>query len=471
MKTYVLDTNVLLQSPGAIFAFADNHVVIPEAVVEELDNFKKDKSEKGVNARETIRTLDALRTKGKVTEGVKLENGGDLRVEINHEEPALPSSWDTSKPDNRIIQACVALRNEERTGVSRHPRCHSAHQSRSRGDGGAGFPQRSGPDAGRTIHRAADIARQRQPDRHALRTRRGRRSPKSALDGLPLVENQFITLVCDWNEKQSRLGVFRGGRMELLRFERATPYGIKPRNAGQRFFIEALMRPVEEAPLVIVKGPAGTSKTFLSLAAGLERTYNHAKKSEREFRRILVCRPNVTMDEEIGFLPGTETEKIAPLMRPILDNLEVLVDSDPEERYGNEKELSNKIKMLFDQEIIMTQAVSFLRGRSIVRHWVIIDEAQNLTSNQVKAIITRAGEGTKIILAGDPAQIDHAYLDSRTNGLSNASEAMKGSPLCWQLTFKDEESVRSPLAAQCGVPAVRELASTQTGEAGIKLLR
>lgn len=445
-KTYVLDTNVLLQSPGAIFAFTDNHVVIPEAVVEELDNFKKDKSEKGVNARETIRTLDALRLNGKVTEGVRLDNGGDLRVEINHEVSTLPASWDISKPDNRIIQACVALRNKQELVFLVTRDAILRIKAEVVGIEAQDFRNDQAPlleeqYTGRRILRVAD---------HLIATLSAQSElviPEDVLDGIPLVENQFITLVCDWNEKQSRLGVFRGGRLELLRFEKATPYGIKPRNAGQRFFIEALMRPVAEAPLVIVKGPAGTAKTFISLAVGLERTYNHAKKSEREFRRMLVCRPNVTMDEEIGFLPGTETEKIAPLMRPILDNLEALVDSDPEERYGNEKELTNKIKVLFDQEIIMTQAVSFLRGRSIAGHWVIIDEAQNLTANQVKAIITRAGEGTKIILAGDPAQIDHAYLDSRTNGLSNASEAMKGSPLCWQLTFKDEESVRSPLAA------------------------
>ena len=445
-KTFVLDTNVLLQSPGAIFAFDENHVVIPEAVVEELDNFKKDKSEKGVNAREAIRTLDALRAKGKVTEGVTLRNGGVLRVEINDERPLHPASWDPYKPDNRIIQVCIALRNKEEQVFLVTRDAILRIKAEVVGIEAQDFRNDQAPlleeqYTGRRVLRVSEkllatLSEQGEVD-----------IPNEVLAGIPLVENQFITLVCEWNEKQSRLGVNRRGRVELLRFERSTPYGAKPRNAGQRFFIEALMRPVEEAPLVIVKGPAGTAKTFFSLAAGLERTFNHVKKSEREFRRILVCRPNVTMDEEIGFLPGTETEKIAPLMRPILDNLEALVDSDAEERYGNEKELANKIKVLFDQEIIMTQAVSFLRGRSIARHWVIIDEAQNLTASQVKAIITRAGEGTKIILAGDPAQIDHPYLDSRTNGLSNASETMQGSPLCWQLTFKDEESVRSPLAA------------------------
>lgn len=351
-----------------------------------------------------------------------------------------------NKPDNRIIQACVALHQKDELVFLVTRDAILRIKAEVVGIEAQDFRTDQAPlleeqYTGRRILRVPEHMIVSLSEHGKLDI------PTDILEGIPLVENQFITLVCEWNEKKSRLGIFRDGHMELLRFEKATPYGIKPRNAGQRFCIEAMMRPVEEAPLVIVKGPAGTAKTFLSLATGLERVFNKAKKSERGFRRILICRPNVTMDEEIGFLPGTETEKIAPLMRPILDNLEALVDSDPEERYGNEKELSNKIKVLFDQEVIMTQAVSFLRGRSIARHWVIIDEAQNLTASQVKAIITRAGEGTKIILAGDPAQIDHAYLDSRTNGLSNASEAMKGSPLCWQVTFKDEESVRSPLAA------------------------
>jgi PhoH-like ATPase len=152
------------------------------------------------------------------------------------------------------------------------------------------------------------------------------------------------------------------------------------------------------------------------------------------------------MDEDIGFLPGTEQEKISPFMRPILDNLEILVDSDEKERYRNEKELADKIRELFDRRIIATEAVGYLRGRSIVKNWIIIDEAQNLTPKQVKAIVTRVGIGTKLLLVGDPEQIDQPFLDSRSNGLSYASEKMKGSKLCYQVTLKHSECERSPLA-------------------------
>jgi PhoH-like ATPase len=152
------------------------------------------------------------------------------------------------------------------------------------------------------------------------------------------------------------------------------------------------------------------------------------------------------MDEDIGFLPGTEEEKIAPYMRPIIDNLEILLDNDEKSRYKNEKELKDKVDELFDRNIITTESIAYLRGRSIVKHWMIIDEAQNLTPRQVKGIITRAGLGTKIILAGDPEQIDHPFLDMRTNGLCYAAEKMKSSPLCYQISLTDEECERSPLA-------------------------
>lgn len=221
------------------------------------------------------------------------------------------------------------------------------------------------------------------------------------------------------------------------------PLGITPRNIGQKFMLEALYCNAKDVPLVIIKGPAGTAKTLFSIAVGLQKIL---EENKNDFRRILVCRPNVAMDEEIGYLPGTEQEKIAPFMRPIIDNLEILIDSDEKERYKNERELHDKIRELFDRRIITTEAVAFLRGRSIVKNWVIIDEAQNLTPKQVKAITTRIGEGSKLILIGDPEQIDHPFLDYRSNGLCYASERMKGSSLCSQITLKYDECERSALA-------------------------
>lgn len=202
--------------------------------------------------------------------------------------------------------------------------------------------------------------------------------------------------------------------------------------------------------LLYSKYMAGTAKTFYSLAVGLEKILNNPTG---EYRRILICRPNAQFDSDIGFLPGDEQEKISPLMRPIMDNLEQLIDSDEEARYQDEQELQGKIEEIFARGIIQAEAMNFIRGRSFVNTYLIIDEAQNMTPNQVKGIITRAGKGTKIVLLGDPNQIDRPFLDERTNGLSYASEYMKGSPLCYQITMSAEECERSELA----MDAIRRL--------------
>ena len=194
---------------------------------------------------------------------------------------------------------------------------------------------------------------------------------------------------------------------------------------------------------MIVKGMAGTAKTFYSLAVGLEKLLNNPTG---EYRRILICRPNAQFDDDIGFLPGDEQEKISPLMRPVIDNLEQLIDSSEEERFQDEEELSGKIEEVFARGIIQAEALNFIRGRSFVKTYLIVDEAQNTTPNQIKGIITRAGKGTKVILLGDPNQIDRPFLDERTNGLSFASEHMKGSSLTCQITLTSQECERSELA-------------------------
>ena len=259
-----------------------------------------------------------------------------------------------------------------------------------------------------------------------------------------------MILKADQSLKKTHLGRVKGTKVVPLEYQKSEPYGVSPRNAGQYFLQEALMQPAKDAPLVIVKGMAGTAKTFYSLAVGLEKIVNNPTK---EYRRILICRPNAQFDSDIGFLPGDEQEKISPLMRPIIDNLEQLIDSNEQERYRDERELQGKIEEIFNRGIIQTEAMNFIRGRSFVNTYLIIDEAQNMTPNQVKGIITRAGKGTKIILLGDPNQIDKPFLDERTNGLSYASEYMKGSPLCWQITMTTEECERSDLA----MDAVRRL--------------
>ena len=271
----------------------------------------------------------------------------------------------------------------------------------------------------------------------------GERKPVS------LTENQFVLLHSDTEPKKTMLGRFREGKVTALRFGGVRPFGVKPRSVGQQFLQEALLLPVAEAPLAIIQGPAGTAKTFYALAAGLEQVL---EAEERPYRKILVCRPNAQFDADIGFLPGSEQEKISPLMRPIVDNLEILLDLEGKKKERrSEEELRGRIDYLFDTGVIAAEAMNFMRGRSITDTWLIIDEAQNLTPRQVKGIITRVGKGTKVVLLGDPAQIDHPLLDTRSNGLTYASARMRGSPLCAQLTMLPDECERSPPALDAAV--------------------
>ncbi|MGH4140648.1 PhoH family protein [Clostridium sp.] len=449
-NTYVLDTNVILYSPSAILSFGDNDVIIPEVVLEELDSFKKDKSDLGANARYAARLIDKLRLEGKLNEGVELKNGGRLRVEMNHYDTKIPLSWSKEKADNRILQVCKGLKEqgEDVWLITKDIflRIKADAVDIKVDDYYEKFvPEYDDQYTGRSEVFVTSEKLQEFFSKKVLKASTLLNYDENSEEyTIPILyTNQFLIIHSMENPKQTALGRYDGKNVVPLYSKESKPLGVVPRNVGQRFMLEALSMDAIKAPLVIVKGPAGTAKTLFSLAVGLQKIL---QDNSEHYRRILVCRPNVTMDEDIGFLPGTEQEKISPFMRPIFDNLEILVDSDEKERYKNEKELTDKIKDLFDRRIITTEAVAYLRGRSIVKNWVIIDEAQNLSPKQVKTIITRVGEGTKLILIGDPEQIDHPFLDSRSNGLCYASEKMKGSDLCYQVTLKYDECERSPLA-------------------------
>lgn len=451
-KTFVLDTNVLLHSPAALFSFGDNKIVIPEVVLEELDKFKKENNELGSNARIVARELDKLRMKGKLNEGVQLDNGGILKVELNHSEISLPLSWPITKADNRILQVCKGL---EEQGEKVYLITKDIFE-RIKADVvdviskdfyDDKIPIMDEQYTGRVTVFVSEDTVNEFYKAGSIDTNKilYLNDSYQRLEENVLYQNQFVLIKSVEKPSHTAIGRHCNNKITQLRHLNKQPFGVQPRNLGQKFMQEALLTPATEAPLVIIKGPAGTAKTFYALAAGL---YNILESKEKYYRKMLVCRPNIEMDEKIGFLPGSEQEKIAPLMRPMIDNLEILMDSDEEKRFEDEEELHMKVEELFDRRIITTEALAFLRGRSIVKQWVIIDEAQNLTPKQVKAIITRAGIGTKIVLIGDPDQIDHPFLDARTNGLCYAAERMKGSNLCYQVTMKEEECERSPLAQE-----------------------
>nr|WP_317283660.1 PhoH family protein [uncultured Sellimonas sp.] len=449
VKIYVIDTNVLIQNPEALLCFEDNQVILPIVVLEELDHFKKAEGEKGRNARAAIRILEDLRQKGNLPEGVRLESGGLIRIEKNFVNINLPEDLPEEKTDNRILKVCkglmetsgeqvilvtkdlllrikaqmIGIKAEDYT-TEQVADCEGQYRGRIE----VFVPEEKFKEFKKKGVLVEDV--------YLSDAKGNRMAPK-------LEENEFVLLKADESIKKTQLGRVEKGIIKKLEYKKVKPYGVSPRNAGQYFVQEALMQPAEKAPLVIIKGRAGTSKTFYTLAVGLEKVLNNPTG---EYRRILISRPNAQFDSDIGFLPGDEQEKISPLMRPVIDNLEQLIDSNEEERYRDELELRGKIDEIFERGLIQTEALNYIRGRSIVKTYLIIDEAQNMTPNQVKGIITRAGKGTKIILLGDTNQIDRPMLDERTNGLSYASEYMKGSPLCWQVTFSSEECERSALA-------------------------
>lgn len=447
----MLDTNVLIQSPSSLLSFEDNDLVLPIVCLEELDRLKIEDGERGSNARACIRFLERLREQGNLLQGVSLENGGTVRVEPNFTDVELPEDFILSKADNRILKVCKGLAEKQAPVILITKDIIVRLKAQMLGIEAQDFTNEQSP----------------KPDKQYT----GRNECYASEDamanfkkkGIPVDEiypyngdrkepidpqmNEFFIIHSEENPKKTLLAKFNGKKLIPLTHGSKKPFGVKPRNVGQYFLQEALMLGADEAPLVIVKGAAGTAKTFYSLAVGLDKTFEFRNK---EYRRILVCRPNVQFDEEIGFLPGTEQEKIAPFLRPIIDNLEFLVDHSDSERYKDERELKSKIDHLFDRGIISAEALNFIRGRTLTQTYLIIDEAQNLTPKQAKGIITRVGQGTKVILLGDPEQIDHPLLDERTNGLSYASEKMKGSRLCFQITMKHDECERSALAYDAG---------------------
>ena len=448
-KIFVLDTNILLNSPNALFAFEDNIVIISEAVLEELDSFKKNNDDCGVSARHVIRSLEKLRQQGNLLEGVQVNQyNGQLRIETNHTDIQLPSNWKLEKADHRILQICkyyaeqgyetrlitndVLLRIKSDI-INIKTESFESEQS----------PEIDLQYTGRCEAYIIDkdfndFYKNSELLLSSTNLLEYNNLGQSRSFTQPLYPHEFIILKNAAG--QTALGKIDSTNkyIKKLQYSNFFPYGLTPKNVAQQFMIEALM---SDVPLVILKGPAGTAKTIITIACGLERVIeNH------EFRKVLVTRPAVALEENLGFLPGTEYEKILPYMRPVFDSLEILVDSDEKERYKDEQTLQSKINYILSQNYIDMQAISFLRGRSISKQYIQLDEAQNMSINQIKTVITRIGEGSKLILCGDPSQIDSPFLDSTNNGLSWVSEKMKGSSYCVQVGIKQSECVRSKLA-------------------------
>ncbi|MBN2711636.1 MAG: PhoH family protein [Planctomycetes bacterium] len=432
-KTFILDTNVLLHSAEALESFADNHIVLPMSVIEELDKFKSHNDELGRNSRRVIRRIDSLREKGSLKIGVPTEPGGTLRIISAYESGQLPG-LDYQVMDNRIIRVAYGLHCNKKEGeevifVSKDI------NARVKADA-LGIE-------------AQDFEKQKINFDELYSGYCEIQVPSEVVDqfydtdimevpGAVLYPNEFVLLKDESNPKHTALAkALEDSMVTHLNSKFDYTGNIKPRSKEQRMAVELLLDPTIH--IVTLVGQAGTGKTLLALAAALQSTIKYAK-----YNHILVTRPIIPMGKDIGYLPGAKDEKLSHWMQPIFDNLTYLMQ---EGDGGGEdgKKAQKKVDELMKDGTISMEALTYIRGRSIPRQYVIVDEAQNLTPHEVKTIISRAGEDTKMILTGDPYQIDNPYLDSASNGLTYTVERLKSHAVHGHITLRKSE--RSALAA------------------------
>jgi PhoH-like ATPase len=431
-KTFVLDTNVLLHDHTCIESFADNTVVLPMPVIEELDKFKKETNELGRNARGVIRRLDHLRERGRLGDGVKMDNGGILKIIVGP-RPVSDSGLEEEIPDNKIIRVAYWLHKQGERVYFVSKDINARIKADALGIEVMDFEkQKINFEELFSGYREVSVKPEVIDDFYANRS--------VEIPGLELLPNEFVNLISEGTEHLTALGRAGGnGTIVPMNPKIESVFHIKPRSREQRMALELLMD--DSVQLVTLVGQAGTGKTLLALAAGLEKTL-----VQKRYDRILVTRPIMPFGKDIGYLPGHKEEKLANWMMPIFDNLTYLMLKTSTSEHKNT--VRDKIEKLQRDEIIELEALTYIRGRSIPRQFVIVDEAQNLTPHEIKTIVSRAGEGTKMILTGDPYQIDNPYLDASSNGLAYAVERMKTQSLHGHVTLtKSERSTLAALAA------------------------
>jgi PhoH-like ATPase len=430
-KLFVLDTNVLLHDSASIQQFQEHDVVIPITVLEELDQFKKGNGSLNFHAREALRTIDSLSAEQLFNGGVRLgPRQGRLSIRLEQEfHRDVVANFSTSNSDHRILNVAYQLSKSRpvRPVILVTKDLNLRMKARAIGLAAEDYTTDRVRDVESLYkgYRVMDgvpeelIHRMYQAP-HATEVR--------GLNGdFDLLPNEYFILR---NGKLSALARYDAARTALHHVEKVPSYGILPRNAEQTFALDALTN--DAIQLVTMSGKAGTGKTLLALAAALER--------RKGYRQIFMARPIVPLsNKDVGFLPGDIRSKLDPFMQPLYDNLGVI-----QNQWSATDARHKKIRELRDQEKLVIEALSYIRGRSLVKIYFIVDEAQNLTPHEVKTIITRAGEGTKVVFTGDIFQIDHPYLDSQSNGLSYLIEKMQGQPIYAHVNL--EKGERSPLA-------------------------
>ncbi len=451
-RVFVLDTNVLLHNPLALFLFDEHEVIIPFAVLEEIDKFKKQNDDVGRNARETIRQLDRLRLLGNLSKGVPWNgHGGSVRVEFADVE--RPPYLKDDAPDTRIISVAYQLTQAGLHTTLITKDINVRLKSDALGIHVEDFEAEK-VDADRLYTGFESIAvpgelidilyDEKQLDLDELQPHLKRESPQGEYE-VEVFANEYIQLRDSVDESHTGLARRLGDTEHLIPIggPRKPVFGIMPRNAQQTMALDLLLD--DEIKLITLLGSAGTGKTLLAIAAGMHKVFN-----EERYDKLLVARPIMPMGRDIGYLPGTKDEKLGAWMQPIFDNLTYLLSTrGVGPQHAESRPAEQRIEQMIAGGQLVLEPLTYIRGRSIPHQFIIVDEAQNLTPHEVKTIVSRVGEGTKIILTGDIGQIDNPYLDSASNGLSFMVERLKGHNIVGHITLqKSERSELASLAAE-----------------------
>ncbi|MDD2464280.1 MAG: PhoH family protein [Desulfobulbus sp.] len=431
-KIFILDTNVILHDSACINHFQEHDIVIPITVLEELDQFKKGNQTLNFHAREFVRSLDTLSAGKLLNGGVRIgPDKGKVSIKLEqviHEDlrQHFPAA---AKPDHQILNIgyCLAKNDPSRRYILVTKDVNLRMKAKSVGLMAEDYTTDHVKNIGGLYSGCRRLEAVDSELIDALHRESQGISAETLSGHSELLANEYLILR---NSRKSVLVTHNQGERRLEKIQRATVYGISPRNAEQSFAIHALCNPY--VPLVTVSGKAGTGKTLLALAAALEQ--------RSRYNQIMLARPIVPLsNKDIGYLPGDINSKIGPYMQPLYDNLAVIRG-----QFSEQSEMGQILGRLQEEKRLIIEPLAYIRGRSLVKMYMIVDEAQNLTPHEVKTIITRAGEGTKVVFTGDIHQIDHPYLDTQSNGLSHLIEKMQGQPLYAHVNL--EKGERSELA-------------------------
>ena len=441
---FVIDTNVFLTDSNSISNFENSDVVIPLKVLDEIDNHKKRQDSVCVHARGIIRKLDELRTKGNLFEGVYLnedettQTKSSGKIFVKKYDPfTLPDDLDTENPDNQIIATALTVKKENKKSkvilvsrdINMRVKCDSL---------GIECEDYSSDQVVENIDTLFTGVCEHLVDDQVIDNLYKDESVFLEKEEVEVYPNQFVMLISNSNDKKTALAKFKNHETSLKKIDsfKKSVWGIRPKNKEQNFALDLLMDP--DVPLVSIIGKAGSGKTLLALAAGLQQCFGETTANDSRYTRVIVTKPVEPVGKDIGFLPGTMEDKMLPWLAPIQDNLKNLM--------GNDK---LTLDMYMDEGKIEVEAMTFIRGRSIANAFIIIDEAQNMTKHEIKTVLTRVGEGTKVILTGDIEQIDNVYLDETSNGLTYVIEKFKEQTVSGHITLiKGERSKVATLSSK-----------------------